>query len=100
MRDDTTLPSRGLWLRPIGKSSGCFRMTAGVKSGKAQNEHMFSGLPQKQTNSRRLGMSALCHRQTHAPQHNQRAKYKRALSRRTLGTSISVFVQATAESGT
>jgi hypothetical protein len=43
---------------------------------------------------------AHCHKQTHAPQHNQRAKYKRALSRRTLGTSISVFVQATAESGT
>src|SRR5262245_42842704 len=45
MADHTTLPSRGLWLRPIGKSSGCFRMTAGVKSGKAQNEHMFSGFP-------------------------------------------------------
>src|SRR5262245_13065618 len=40
-RDDTTLPSRGLGLRPIGKSSECFRMTAGVKSGKAQNERMF-----------------------------------------------------------
>src|SRR6516164_7524962 len=40
-RDDTTLPSRGLGLRPIGKSSECFRMTAGVRTGKAQNEHMF-----------------------------------------------------------
>src|SRR5215831_106033 len=39
--DYTTLPSRGLGLRPIGKSSECFRMTAGVKSGKAQNERMF-----------------------------------------------------------
>src|SRR5215831_8376642 len=35
-------------------------MTAEVKSGKAKNEHMFSGLPRKRTNSRRLGMSALC----------------------------------------
>jgi hypothetical protein len=25
----------------MGKSSECFRMTAGVKSGKAQNERMF-----------------------------------------------------------
>src|SRR6516165_10343955 len=40
-RNDTTLPSRGLGLRPIGKSSECFRMTTGVKSGKAQNERMF-----------------------------------------------------------
>ena len=40
-RDDTTLLSSGLGLRPIGKSSECFRMTAGVKSGKAQNERMF-----------------------------------------------------------
>src|SRR5215831_18594816 len=47
MADHTTLPSRGLRLRPIGKSSECLRMTAGVKSGKAQNEHMFSGLPPK-----------------------------------------------------
>ena len=31
----------------MGKSSECFRMTAGVKSGKAQNEQMFSGLPPK-----------------------------------------------------
>src|SRR5262249_33525 len=35
-------------LRPIGKSSECFRMTAGVKSGKAQNEHMFSGSPESE----------------------------------------------------
>ena len=27
--------------------SECSRMTAGVKSGKAQNERMFSGLPPK-----------------------------------------------------
>src|SRR5262245_20390261 len=40
-RDCTTLPSRGLSLRPVGKSSECFRMTAGVKSSKAQNERMF-----------------------------------------------------------
>src|SRR5262245_20123591 len=39
-RDNTTLPSRGLGLRPVGKSLG-------LKSGKAQNEHMFSGLPPK-----------------------------------------------------
>ena len=40
-------PSRGLWLRPVGKPSECFRMTAGVRTGKAQNEHMFTGLPPK-----------------------------------------------------
>src|SRR6516164_50290 len=34
-RDDTTLPSGGLCLRSIGKSSECFRMTAWVRSGKA-----------------------------------------------------------------
>jgi len=27
------LPSRGLGLRPIGKSSECFQLTVGVKSG-------------------------------------------------------------------
>src|SRR5262249_29311051 len=31
MRDDTTLPSRGLWLRPIGKTSENLRMTAWVQ---------------------------------------------------------------------
>src|SRR5262249_49484608 len=41
MRDDTTVPSRGLGLRPIGKSSECFQLTAGVGTGKAQNECMF-----------------------------------------------------------
>src|SRR5262249_7394797 len=40
-RNDTTFPSRGLRLRPIDRSSECFRMTAGVRTGKAQNEHMF-----------------------------------------------------------
>jgi hypothetical protein len=40
-RDDTTLLSRGLWLRPIGKSSECCRMT--VRTGKAQRGKMFSG---------------------------------------------------------
>ena len=44
-RDDTTLPSRGLWLRPIGKSSECCRITVGT--GKAQRNQMFSGLPPK-----------------------------------------------------
>src|SRR5262249_52529130 len=39
--DYTTLPSRGLSPRPIGKSSECFQMTAGVKSGKAQDGRMF-----------------------------------------------------------
>src|SRR5215831_21296818 len=39
-RNDTTLPSRGLRLRPVGKSLG-------LKSGKAQNEQCFSGLPPK-----------------------------------------------------
>jgi len=43
MEEDTTLLSRGLGLRPVGKSSECFRMTAGAKSGKAQNEQTFSG---------------------------------------------------------
>src|SRR6516162_4302407 len=28
-------------LRPIGTPSECFQMTAGVKTGKAQNERMF-----------------------------------------------------------
>ena len=28
LRDDTTLPSRGLRPRPVGKSSECFRMAA------------------------------------------------------------------------
>ena len=48
MGDDTTLPSRGLRPRPIGKSIESLRTTALVlKSGKAQNEHMFSGLRPK-----------------------------------------------------
>src|SRR5262249_10849048 len=34
-------------LSPVGKSSECLRMTARVKSGKAQTEHMFCGLPPK-----------------------------------------------------
>src|SRR5262245_32138778 len=48
MGNDTTLPPRGLRPRTIGKSIESLRTTALVlKSGKAQNEHMFSGLRSK-----------------------------------------------------
>src|SRR5215471_17324293 len=57
-RNDTTLPSRGLCLRPRGRSSECLRMTAGAESAKAQNEHMFSGLSPK---ARRVGKGAQVH---------------------------------------
>src|SRR5262249_35765882 len=57
-RNDTTLPSRGLCLRPRGRSSECLRMTAGAESAKAQNEHMFSGLSPK---ARRMGKGAQVH---------------------------------------
>src|SRR5262249_45763102 len=45
-RDDTTLPSRGLGLRPIGKSSEAFELPW-LKTAKAQNEQIFFGLPPK-----------------------------------------------------
>src|SRR5262245_8333894 len=48
-RDYTTLPSRGLSLRPVGKSSECFRMTAGVKSGKLRMSACFPVCPRKRT---------------------------------------------------
>src|SRR5262249_16254418 len=63
-----------------------------VRNGHAQGKHRCPLYPQKRTLIERVGMSALCQKQTHAPQHNERAKYKRALSRRALGTSVSVFV--------
>ena len=57
--------------------------------------------PESEHSPTRSGCLLWAISKTHAPQHNQRAKYKRALSRRkSSGTSISVFVQPTAESGT
>jgi len=47
MGDHTTLPSRGLWLRRIGKSGEASELPLGFKTRKAQNEKMFSGLPPK-----------------------------------------------------
>jgi|SRR6516162_107958 len=44
-RNDTTLPSHGLGLRPVGKSSEAFELPLGLKTPKAQNEQRFSVLP-------------------------------------------------------
>src|SRR5262249_41886902 len=46
-KDDTTLSSRGLGLRPIGKSSGSLRITAGSEAVRLRTSVCFSGLPLK-----------------------------------------------------
>src|SRR5262249_36581493 len=48
--DDTTLPSRGLGLRPVGQSSEASELSLKLKTPKAQSEQRFFPLrPQKRT---------------------------------------------------
>ena len=49
MGDDSTLPTRGLWLRPIGKWSECFQMTAwGSEAERLRISKCFPLYPRRQ----------------------------------------------------
>ena len=61
MGNDTTLPSRGLGLRLVGKSLG-------LKSGKAQRDQMFSGFAPKRTSL--CAMSSMKSRALHRRRKN------------------------------
>jgi len=57
-RDDTTLPLRGLWLGPIGKSYECSRRPFRVKMRRTRIEHILSALPPLATEERTFGIGS------------------------------------------
>ena len=57
-RDDTTLPWRGLWLGPIGKSYECSRRPFRVKMRRTRIEHILSALPPLATEERTFGIGS------------------------------------------